>query len=448
MVFFSLPFTVLILHAQIITTVVGNHISGYSGDGGPATSAELSGPLGIGFDAGGDFYVVDDVNYIIRKVDNTGIINTYSGNYLLGQGYSGDGGPATNAELNGIDRLCFDTSGNLYLSNADVIREVTKSTGIINTIAGDHHVGYYGDGGPATSAEFSFTSGVTISSIGNLYISDGNDVIRMIEHSSGIINTIAGNHSLGNGYSGDGGAATAAQFTSPEDVCFDISGNIYIADVGNNVIRKVDTFGIISTIAGNYIMGAGYSGDGGSATSAELNNPRGIVFDHAGNLYFADEANNVIREVNTSGTISTIAGNYIKGAGYSGDNGLATAAQLHYPNAVTLDKQGNLYISDGFNYVVRKVSGVTTLTQAQLTMREEATVYPNPSNGSFTLSISNVTEKCNVQIYNIIGEKIYHSEVNSSNTKMNLSGQPQGIYLYSVINENGGLVGSGKLIIE
>ncbi|HTB30658.1 MAG TPA: hypothetical protein VK808_01445, partial [Bacteroidia bacterium] len=219
---FSFSFYTFI-HAQNITTVVGNVVSGgisgggYSGDGGPATAAELSAPYGVAFDAAGNMYIADDVNNVIREVDqSTGNISTVVGNTIsggaAGGGYSGDGGPATAAEIHGPACVVFDASGNMIIADADnhVVRKVDHSTGIITTIAGNHTNGYNGNGGAATAAELSYPTGIAFDAGGNLYIAEhGNNVIREVDNSNGIISTFAGNHI--SGYYGDGGPATAAE---------------------------------------------------------------------------------------------------------------------------------------------------------------------------------------------------------------------------------------------
>jgi hypothetical protein len=352
---------------------------GYAGDGGQATGAEMYYPSGIAFDPAGDFYIGDSLNNVIRKVTAaTGVITTVagccenSGNPGTG-GYSGDGGPATGAELNGPYLVAFDAAGNLYIGDLynNVIRKVTAATGVITTVAGNGTHGYSGDGGPATSAELFYPSGVAFDAAGNFYIGDTfNMVVRKVTVSTGIITTVAGccensGNSGTGGYSGDGGPATSAELYYPSGVATDAAGDLYIADMWNCVIREVTAAtGIITTVAGIPKV-CNYSGDGGPATGAALDGPIDVALDTAGNLYIADDDNNVIREVAAAtGVITTVAGNgYDAGTydgGYSGDGGPATSAELFSPDAVSVDAAGNFYIGDTYNNVVRKVDVVTT----------------------------------------------------------------------------------------
>jgi hypothetical protein len=488
--------------------------AGYSGDGGPATQAQLNCPVGVAVDAAGNFYIADYANAALRVVNtqsNTisvagvqiapGDINTVAGNGT--EGYSGDGGQANQAELAYPWSSSTDAIGDIFIGDSgnDVVRQVNAG-GTISTYAGDSTYGFAGDGGPASEAEFSFAASVAVNGSGNLYIADsGNYVIRMTTPSAGIsqdfgqvalnntnretvpllfnatitinslqtsgdfsippqcgscnavhrqssgsfdinrlhlpkriaevlakhgvgggrsqvrvqpniqqqrctgsyqpgdtcsieiqfaptqpgprsaplvltdsngnlyaigltgtgigstlaftpgmINDIAGNGTQG--YTGDGGSATSAEFSEPLGEVRDGAGNLYVADGQNNVVRKVDTSGNIWTIAGNGT--AGYMGDGGPATSAELNFPFGLSLDSASNLYIADIGNSVIRRVDVNGTITTVAGNGT--FGYTGDNGSALIAELANPVGVFADNAGNLYIADTFNNVIRKVN--------------------------------------------------------------------------------------------
>ncbi len=373
----ALLFSIIQTNAQIITTVAGNGYGagngqgGYSGDGGQATAAEMQEPMGVAFDAAGNYYISGNLS-IIRKVNTAGIISTFAGSYSGGT-YSGDGGQASVAELNNPIGLAVDASDNLYITDQgnDLIRKIVLSTGIITTVAGDTTglspflpgVGSYGgDGGQATNAKLNNPTAIAFDVAGNLYIADaGNNLIRKV-NTTGIITTVAGDTNgvtsmscggpCNTGYSGDGGIATAAKLNNPYAVACDAAGNLYISDQGNNRIRMVNTAGIITTIAGNGT--GGFSGDGGQATAAEINQPYGISFDAGGNLYFSDYYTNRIRKINTSGIITTVAGN---GAfGYTGDGGQATAATLNNPVAVAFDASGNLYIADAYNNVIREVS--------------------------------------------------------------------------------------------
>jgi N-acetylneuraminic acid mutarotase len=351
------PAAYLIIPLGHIASQAGNGVLGYSGDGGPAASAEFSSPTGVAVDSSGNLYIVDADNNRIRKVTaSTGIITTVAGNGTAG--YSGDGGAATSAELDTPFGVAVDASGNLYIVdvNNDRIRKVTASTGIITTVAGNGTWGYSGDGGTATSAELFSPFGVAVDASGNLYIADsGNNRIRKVTASTGIITTVAGNGT--GGYTGDSGVATGAELNSPYGVAVDASGNIYIVDSGNNRIRKVTaSTGVITTMAGNGT--AGYSGDSGAGTSAELNSPFGVAVDASGNLYIADTYNLVIRKVTAStGIITTVAGNGT--AGSSGDGGAATSAELSYPTAVEVDSPGNVYIADYNNNKVRTVGSIS-----------------------------------------------------------------------------------------
>ena len=335
-----------------VTTAAGNGTAGYTGDGGLATSAELDQTEGVATDTAGNLYIADWTNNVIRKVTvATGVITTVAGNGTAG--YSGDGGAATSAELKGPTGVAIDSAGDIYIADQanNRVREVAAATGMITTVAGNGTAGYSGDNGAATSAEMYSPTDLTFDSAGNLYISDdANNRIRKVTLTTGVITTVAGDGT--GGYAGDGAAATSAELDNPAGLAFDSAGNLYIADVTNNRIRKVAaTTGVITTFAGNGT--AGFSGDGGAATSAEFNTPARITFDRAGNLYIADQTNNRVREV-TAGIITTIAGNGT--AGYSGDGGPATNAEFDAPIGIAVDNQGSFYVSDFHNNVIRKLS--------------------------------------------------------------------------------------------
>jgi uncharacterized protein (TIGR03437 family) len=339
----------------LINSVAGDSYGSFAGDTARAVNAELHSPEDVAVDSTGNIYIADSANAAIRKVTTDGIINTIAGDATVG--FTGDGGAATLAALVTPYAVCVDSAGNVYFAeNGDSrIRKIdTKAN--INTIVGNGTAGFGGDGAAATSAELNFPTGLAVDSTGNLYIADSlNHRIRKVAGSN--ISTIAGNGVLS--YSGDGGAATNAQLNTPQAVAADASGNIYIADTANNVVRKVTAAGAISTIAGNGT--AGFGGDGGAATSAQLNGPQGIVVDPAGNIYISDTQNARVRKI-TGNTISTVAGNGT--AGFGGDNGAATSAQLNIPIGLALDAANNLYIADFSNNRIRKVSGGAITTVA------------------------------------------------------------------------------------
>jgi sugar lactone lactonase YvrE len=388
----------------IITTIAGNGISGYSGDGGPASSAMVNYPIGITLDTSGNIYFVDSGNQRVRKIDTGGNISTIAGTGKAG--FKGDGGPATSAELKNPWGLAFDNNGDLFISDAGNERvRVVDTAGIIKTFAGNGKAGYSGDGGKATKAELNFPYGLVADSSGNLYISDLNNsrvrlvnskgtistlagtgttfpcngsggpatsanigeptgllisggslliaseecsAIQSVDLASNIINTVAGTQN-DSGYNGDGLAALSTEFQGPSDVLLDPSGDTVIVDRGNNRVRTVNAVTqTVNTIAGGFI------GDGGEGTDANLNLPLGFGFDPNNNLYIADSFNHRVRELTASGIISTIAGTGI--SNYTGDGGAATSATLYLPYAAAADGSGNVFIADQVGLVIRKVS--------------------------------------------------------------------------------------------
>lgn len=341
----------------IITTIAGTGVAGFSGDGGPATSAKLNHPKGLNLDSAGDLYFADNLNQRIRKIDTGGIIHSVAGNGTAG--FAGDGRLATSAELNSPDDVLPDSSGNFYISDHDNrrVRKVSSS-GIISTFAGNGSGGCAGDGGPATSASLGRPTGLLIYSgrlVGNLpTLLIGNACqarIRGVNLSTNIIHTFVGSLA---GFDGNRHLALSSQFLSPGGVMVDNSGDLLIGDAGNDEVRKVAVgTTLVTAFAG------GYLGNGGLGTLASLNDPENIAFDKSGNLYIVEANGNRIRKLSTTGVILPFAGTGI--SGYSGDGGKATAAQLWFPYGVAADNAGNVYIADTGNNIIRKVTaGIIT----------------------------------------------------------------------------------------
>lgn len=377
--------------SSIISTVAGNGTYGFTGDGGAATNAELNSPSGAFMDASGNLYIADNSNNRIRKVNGSGVISTYAGG---GSGCTqqtdsaGDGCPAISASLSSPYGFAQDSAGSIYVADyyTNVVRKIS-SNGIITNVAGNGSAAYSGDGGPATSAALDLPTGVAIDSAGNLYIADGaNSVVRKVD-TNGNISTFAGTGGSGN--SGDGGPATQAQLNGPATLTFDSLGNLYIVDTIAQVVRMVNPSGTISTVAGNGKQG--FSGDGSAATSAELQFPWGVAVDGAGNLYIADGGNGRIRMVNKSGTISTVVGG---GAGCSaetnnrGDNCAPTNARLSSPQGIFLDRAGNLLIADNGNQRVRKVASFSTPAVKAARISASGVTGDSGDQGSLPLSRS------------------------------------------------------------
>ena len=439
-------------HSQsVITTFAGNGTAGFSGDSGPATSAKITSSQKCLPDFKGNFFLSDVDNYRIRKIDGNGIITTIAGNGTPGN--TGDGGQALNASISLPCGMVFDKIGNLYFCDlgSSCVRKI-DTAGVITTVAGTGGSGYSGDNGLATAAQLGSPIGIAIDHLGNFYISDlTNCVIRKIDR-NGIITTIVGT-GVG-GFTGDSIPAVSSQLSLPSDINFDKFGNLFIAEEYNYRIRKVDPNGMISTVAGNGT--AGYSGDGGPALSASLNTPYGVVPDSAGNLYISDGYNNVIRKVDSQGVITTIIGHGVGGGpcsgAFGGDNGNPLLASLNDVGFLTFDKSGNLYIPDGCNYRIRKVSHVGDMVAGIEPTRigdNLPNVFPNPCSGNFTFKYNyRVNEKLKFVMVNLMGEEVLNDflEHAKGEKTFEVSHLTAGIYYYKVASGTK-ICSNGKIVI-
>jgi hypothetical protein len=410
-------------NAQVINTIAGNATMGYSGDGGPALSAQFAESFGLATDNAGNLYISDITNSVIRKVNAAGIISTIAG--IAGSfSYSGDGGLATSATLHDPSGIALDGAGNLYIADRynSVIRKVDLG-GIISTIAGNGTPGYSGDGGPATAALLKAPIGIAADPAGNVYVAESNHTIRKI-NTAGIISTIAGTGTAG--YCGDGGPATAACMNSPCGIALDGIGNIYVADPVNYRVRKVDTAGIITTVAGN---GSPGSISSGPATAANLASAQSVACDAMGNIYIGDWGPALIKKVNSAGIISLSAGT---GAwGYTGDGGPATAAAIHCPTAIAVDAAGSLYLIGKYSYVVRKIGNPMSIGAASNAKR--ALVYPNPAKDQ--VIIENAPSGT-LSIYDVLGREILNSPINTDPYILDISSLSRGMFIVELKNNN------------
>ncbi len=520
--------------AQIITTFAGNGIAASTGDSGPATAASINGPGSVTFDGSGNVYISGYYSHTIRKVSPSGIITTIAG--VGTPGFSGDGGPATAAQLSNPARIMMGSAGDLYVCDMgnNRVRKISPS-GIITTFAGNGLTVYSGDGGPATASSLFHPLGLEEDNDGNIYISDYDHYRIRKVNTTGIITTVIGTGVPGSG--GDGGPATLAQVNRPWGLRFDAADNLYVADQRNHKVRVVSPSGIITTFAG--VGTIGYSGDGGPATAAQLFNVSDIDFDAAGNVYLDDQENNVVRMVSPSGEISTVIGTGV--AGYSGDGGPAIAAQINGSNAFGFSPAGKLYICDNSNNRVRLIttcgasitgqpvhdtaivgdsaaftvtttlpglsyqwqqnsgsgfvnlvdvppySGVNTATLlirdvsllldgteyrcyvnnefscpdtseaatltvgapssiSQTSIETELKILPNPAHDFVTVYIANDNRKHEIQLINNLGQ-VLHSEISDSNTtRLQLANLPSGVYYLRVQTDK--FVMSKRLLIQ
>ncbi len=401
-----------------------------------------------------------------------GVINTVAGTGTYGT--TGDGGSARSANIAAPQGVAVNRSGDMYIVYGSTLRKVSGTTGVISSISisstvisaanvwvdesdnvyitdrfhdqvfkvagssisvhcGNGHQGRTGDGGDCHDGTFMIPAASCVDGMGNTYIADyGSNEIRKV-NTSGILSRVAGTGT--SGFSGDGGSAVLAKISAPSGVACDHDGNVYFTDKGNHRIRKIDiATGNISTICGTGT--AGFSGDGSAAVSAQIKSPTGISIDLAGNIFFCDNGNNRIRKINVDGIITTIAGTGI--AGYSGDGGSPLAAKISNPTGVWVDESASVYIADASNNRIRKISFSPTGPKASLGENEtnRLTVSPNPSSGLVTLTVSEDMLNQPVQVVALDGRVVYSSTIVSLNQEISLD-QPAGIYMIEVLGTSG-----------
>lgn len=407
------------ISGQVITTIAGTGLWGKNGDGGLASAADCL-PAALTFDISGNIYIADFGYSCIKKITPDGIIRKITG---ANEWYSGDGGPATDAGLGGAADVKIDGEGNIYIceGTGSRVRKINTS-GIITTIAGTGSNGFNGDGVVAEYTRLNIPTDIALDKAGNLYIADTrNNRIRKI-NTDGTVSTFAGTGAAG--YSGDGGAATSATLLRPYGIDFDDADNLYIADADNYRIRKIDVSGIITTVAGTGTEG--YNGDNIPATLAQFRGIRDIVADKRGNIYVSDVSDHRVRKIDAAGIITTIAGTGTKG--YSGDGGAATDAELNGPAGIAVNSAGDLLIADAGNRRLRMIRSTVSVPHVD-NSAAPVILYPNPSSGSFTIKIPLAQpEQVHLTILNMIGQKVKEFTVNTNKEiRMSLD-ETSGVY--------------------
>ncbi|HLP50064.1 MAG TPA: T9SS type A sorting domain-containing protein [Chitinophagales bacterium] len=440
--------------SQTIITIAGTGASGFSGDGQPATAAVFRDIYDVAIDNNGNILIADCSNSRIRKIDAvTGIISTIAGNSnTIGGGFSGDGGLATQAQLSFPYSIAVDTANNIFVADNsnNRIRKIDAVTGIITTVAGTGAYDYTGDGGQAVNATLKRPRAITIDKSNNIYICDfGNHCIRKVNSSTGVITTIAGTGTAG--FSGDDGPAVAADLNSPFGMALDTSNNLFVADLQNQRIRKIDlSSGLISTYAGTgYTDSTGYgsfSGDGGPAILAELNQPHALEFDREGYLFFADDKARRIRRISPAGTISTVAGNGV--AGFAGDGGPALMASFKGINGMCFNQQNELFVADVLNQRIRKIYDIPSIISI---VAKEYTidVYPQPA-GNFLKVAIDSKEYDLITLVDAIGQTVITSAIeadaNGKSVTIDVSELPGGMYMAILTGPK--VVTSKRLMIQ
>lgn len=426
---------------KIMTFAGAGGTGTFSGDGWAATGAYFNGPNSVAADRFGNVYIVDYFNIRVRVVRANGVINTYAGNGGIGS-YTNN----TLASSTHIHPACVVADGkrNIYISddNVHVIYKVDKN-GIITKVVGTSNTpGFGGDGGPASAARLNTPRGLAVDKYNNLYIAEvANHIIRKVD-TFGVVTTVAGDTNRIAGYSGDGGAATAARLDSPCAIAVNRYGQLFICDYHNNVVRKVDTNGKISTFAG--IGAVGYTGDMANAIGARFRYPSGIAVDTNRFVYISDAGNHAIRYVDTLGIIRTLAGNGT--AGFGGDLGAPEGANLFNPQGLTIDSLGTLYIADANNQRIRMIFKATLAVSSVNSI--QLSIAPNPASHQVTISgLDN--NSANVSVYDVAGREVYSSEVTGRQAaSINVSMFAPGLHVIRVYDAHGNVQATGQFVKE
>lgn len=420
------------IDAQVITTIAGTGEGGYNGHNIMAIEAQLSEPSGLWID-NNELFFTDLNNNRIRLIDTAGIITTIAGNGEAG--YNSDHIPAMVTELNKPNGICLDEAGNIYVADwyNNRVRMIDNTTELITTVAGSGAYGFNADGIPAIISKLAYPADVITDNEGNIYFADhDNNRIREVVKISGVIITVAGNGTFS--YTGDGGLAKHAALAQPTGICFDPEGNLIIVDHGNAVIRRVNNSGIIMTIAGNGITG--FSGDDGPALSASFDHPTSACYDQDGNLFIADQGNNRIRKIDhITGIITTVAGTGT--ASYSGDGGDPVHAGLNAPWDIVFNTSGNLYITDLGNNRIRKIDFEGTAEIQDNTNKTVVQIHPNPATDIIFIGLPSFVFPGEVIIRDITGRLIERQNVNDPLTPVNIRYAGRGLNLISFISVEG-----------
>ena len=424
-------FCAYLVQSQTITTIAGDGSSGFSGDGGLATTAQLNLPFNLTFDKSDNIFIADTYNNSIRRIDSkSGIITTVVGTADKKQ----------ISELKTPTGLTFDNYNNLFIADlANLrIRKVNLDTGNSITLVGKKSE----TESPNINASLGGPFNVVFDDKGNLYVSNNGDSrVNKVDFSTGLVTTVAGTNETG--YSGDGSAAKIAQLANPTGLALDSKGNLYIADSGNERIRKINlSTGIITTVAGTGERG--FTKDGVLAKYAELANPIGLAVDKQDNLFFVDRGNNKVRKIDAAtGIISTIAGT--GEAGFSGDGELATNAKLANPTGLAFNKIGDLFIVDRGNNRIRKITGLSTdvIDESEFVLEENVLVYPNPSVDRINIKLKRNVELKSFSLVDITGKK---AQISLSENTLNVSKLPRGIYVLRIVTSKG--TTEQKIVLE
>lgn len=429
-----------IVAAQYVFPLAGvNFAQGFWGDGANCQNAAFNSPGPLAMAPNGDIYVADAGNARIRMIKTNSIITTVAGTGK--DGYSGDGGLATLAKIGAITAMVFDASGNLYFADSSYhcIRMI-NSNGIITTVAGTGTAGTSPDGATAYGSSINGPGGITINSSGTIYFTEThNHCIRTIS-TSGILGTVAGTAHV-SGFAGDNGQALSASLNLPGYLHFDKNGNLYICDVGNARIRKINTSGVISTFAGN--GSPGFTTDNGTATQISINNPCALTSNKINEVYFTDLNNHKLRKVDATGYMSTIVNAGTVTTGNSGTFGQATYFKINSPTGIIIKSDYDIYFSDRDNHTIRMVNAFPGLSVQSNQSDKTVGIFYNTTCGFITV---NADEHSELSVYSICGEKVLSAEIEEEETRIETALAP-GIYL-AVIKSQAGSSVIKKIIAE